>query len=46
MKLKTILFITLTAMAAATTRAQVRWVKADHDFGAFSEDIGAVDAVF
>ncbi|MDE5660627.1 MAG: DUF1573 domain-containing protein [Muribaculaceae bacterium] len=46
MKLKTILLITLTAMAAATTRAQVRWVKADHDFGAFSEDIGAVDAVF
>lgn len=26
--------------------AQVRWLKADHDFGAFSEDLGAVDAMF
>lgn len=29
-----------------TAAAQVRWLETGHDFGAFSEDLGAVDAVF
>lgn len=38
-------FIALCGIALATT-AQARWLNPDHDFGAFSEELGAVDAVF
>ncbi len=38
-------FIALFAIALAV-QAQVRWLETDHDFGAFREEIGAIDATF
>lgn len=41
--------ITLTlgaAIIALASSAEVRWLQPVHDFGAFSEDLGAVDAIF
>lgn len=43
MKLQLIAFALL---ASASASAQVRWLQPEHDFGAFSEDLGAVDAIF
>lgn len=43
--LATTFAITL-ATTALMASAQVRWLKPTHDFGAFNEDLGAVDAVF
>lgn len=36
----------LGVIVAFAASAQVRWLHPEHDFGAFSEDLGAVDAVF
>lgn len=38
--------IALASLCALTASAQVRWLQSEHDFGAFSEDLGAVDAIF
>lgn len=46
MKLKATLFIALTALTATVASADVRWIKTEHDFGALSEELGAIDAVF
>lgn len=40
--LLSVILCSLTLGAAA----QVRWIKTSHDFGAFKEELGAVDAVF
>ncbi len=37
--------IALCSLSLAAT-AQVRWLQLEHNFGAFSEDLGAVDATF
>lgn len=34
------------SMMALSASAEVKWLQPEHDFGAFSEDLGAVDAVF
>lgn len=41
-----IIILTAALAAAGAAQAQTRWVSQTHDFGAFSEDLGAVDAVF
>lgn len=40
------IFITALCSLSLTVQAQVRWLQREHNFGAFSEDIGAVDATF
>lgn len=38
--------IALASLCALAASAQVRWLQPEHDFGAFSEDLSAVDAIF
>lgn len=45
MNKKSILSVAFATICIAAT-AQVRWVETEHNFGVFSEDLGAVDAVF
>lgn len=44
--MKRTLLICAAAAMALGAPAQVRWLNPDHNFGAFSEDLGSVDVVF
>jgi len=37
---------TISLIAAFAANAELRWLRTEHDFGAFSEDLASVDAVF
>lgn len=44
--MKNILLAMVAVLLASGASAQVKWLRSVYDFGAFSEDMGAVDATF
>lgn len=44
--MKKLIFAIAVSCFALAAKAQVQWIQPVHDFGAFSEDLGSVDATF